>query len=108
MHWFIQDVSRLIDVCRQSIIFESILDLTNCLIAISDDEDVSVVRIKNRLDLSYNSALSAGYRDVCMNLRFSSELAQSLGLERHVCEVQLVLLPYAKLKVDQTVQKYCC
>ncbi len=69
------------------------------MISISDDDDVVVLRIKNRLDLAYDSALSAGYRDVCMNLRFSSELTQSLGLEWHVCEVQLVLLPYAKLKV---------
>ena len=39
-----------------------------------------------------------------MNLRFSSDFTQSLGLERPVCEVQLVLLPYAKLKV---LIQYC-
>ncbi len=95
-----QEVSKLIDICRQSIVFESISDLTKCLVSISDDDDVIILRVKNRLDLGYNAALSAGYRDVCLNLRFSSELTQSLGLQWHVCEVQLVLLPYAKLKVN--------
>jgi hypothetical protein len=95
----LKDVSKLIDICRQSIAFVSVLDLATCLTAISDDDDVSIVRIKNRLDPDYDSSLSAGYRDVCVNLRFSSDLTESLGLELHVCEVQLVLLPYAKLKV---------
>ncbi len=94
-----KDMSKLLDVCRQSIVFESVMDIATCLNAISDDEDVSIVRIKNRLDLDYDSSLSAGYRDVCVNLRFLSDITESLGLERHVCEVQLVLLPYAKLKV---------
>ena len=64
---------------------------------------MSVIRIKNRLDPAYNSALSAGYRDVCMNIRISNHLTEELGLNLHVCEVQLVLLPYAKLKVC-----FCC
>ena len=98
-------MSKLLDVCRQSIVFESVSDIATCLNAISDDDDVSIVRIKNRLDLDYDSSLSAGYRDVCVNLRFSSDLTESLGLERHVCEVQLVLLPYAKLKVF--LPKFC-
>ena len=95
-----QDVSKLIDICRQCIVFETVSDLMDCLVAIAGDDDTSIVRIKNRLDPAYDSALSAGYRDVCVNLRFSNELAESWGIERHVCEVQLVLLPYATLKVE--------
>ena len=94
-----QDVSKLVDICRQSIIFETVIDLATCLDNIANDDDTVLVRVKNRLDPAYDSSLSAGYRDVCVNLIFSNDLAKNLGLERHICEVQLVLLSYAKLKV---------
>ncbi len=42
------DVSRLLDVCRQSIIFDSIADLSRCVEAVSRDPDIKIVRIKNR------------------------------------------------------------
>ena len=40
-----QAVSLLLDLCRQSIIFEDIDDLCLCITAITDDSDVVVVQV---------------------------------------------------------------
>ena len=40
-----QDVSRLVDLCRQSIIFEKVEDLVECLRIISADSLVRVVQV---------------------------------------------------------------
>jgi len=41
----VQDVSLLLDLCRQSIIFEDIKDLCSCLVAIEKDADVVVIQV---------------------------------------------------------------
>ena len=87
------------DVCRQSIVFDELPDLVTCLACIARDTDVRVIRIKNRLSPDYNAAVSAGYRDVGLNLRILSREATALGVETHVCEVQLLLRDFAALKV---------
>ena len=87
------------DLCRQCIVFDNIHDLSVCLGAIREDEEAHVVRIKNRFDENYNSAYSAGYRDVALNLKVLNTAAVDLGVETHVCEVQLILRPFALLKV---------
>jgi hypothetical protein len=56
------DVSRLVDLCRQMIVFDQVEDLVDCLEVILRDEDVLVERIKNRMDVHYEVAASAGYR----------------------------------------------
>eukprot|EP00961_Rhodomonas_salina_P122683 1652474-Rhodomonas_salina.1 len=43
--------------------------LAACLRAVRADPHVKLVRIKNRLDRLYDAALSAGYRDIPMNIR---------------------------------------
>ena len=60
---------------------------------------VEVIRIKNRLDPAHNAARSAGYRDVALNLRVMCAAARRLGVDTHVCEVQLLLRIFADLKV---------
>jgi hypothetical protein len=60
------DVSRLVDLCRQMIVFEHIEDLVRCLEAITQDQHVVIERIKNRMDVKYDSAASAGYRYACV------------------------------------------
>jgi hypothetical protein len=94
-----QDNSRLVDICRQTIIFETLSGLTECLRIIGLDEEARVLRVKNRLDLKYNSNISAGYRDVALNLTLKSDAVIDNGLDTHVCEVQLILLPIYQLKV---------
>jgi hypothetical protein len=59
-----------------------------------------VVRAKNRLDAGGGAAAAAGgYRDVALNLRVATAAARSLGVDGHVCEVQLVLQSFHALKV---------
>jgi arabinogalactan endo-1,4-beta-galactosidase len=94
-----QDVSWLVDLCRQSIVFEDVDSLAGCLSAIIADREVQVVRVKNRMDLEYNEQQSAGYRDVALNIRIVNERAKQLGLSGHVGEVQLLLKSVAELKV---------
>jgi hypothetical protein len=79
------------------------LSLAECLRVIRLDQEASVVRIKNRLDPAYNSQLSAGYRDVALNMTLASDQTLAMGLEAHVCEVQLILLPTYQLKVSAHV-----
>jgi hypothetical protein len=66
---------------------------------IGQDTETRVVRVKNRLDPAFDTARSAGYRDVALNLKLTNEETLSMGLEEHVCEVQLILLPMYQLKV---------
>lgn len=89
----------LLDLCRQCITFESVEDIARCLHAISSDPEVQICRIKNRMDPNYNSAVSAGYRDVVLNIRVSNEQTAALGIDGHVCEVQLIHTLFAELKV---------
>jgi hypothetical protein len=94
----VQDPSRLLDVCRQTIVFDRLEDLVASLQVISTDEDVQILRVKNRMDPGYD-AQDSGYRDVAMNLRLGSTDAVCLGVDTHVCELQLLLLSTAMLKV---------
>ena len=55
-------MSRLLDVCRERIIFDRVQDLLKCLEVILRDEDVRIVRFKNRLDPAYNALSTVGYR----------------------------------------------
>ncbi len=89
----------LVDLCRQSIVFEQLSGIASCLRVIGEDPDVELLRVKNRLDPEYDSKSSAGYRDLGLNLRLLSAQTRELGVEAHVCEVQLLLRPFAQLKV---------
>jgi hypothetical protein len=51
------------------------------------------------MDPDYDGCASAGYRDVSLNLRVVGAAARRLGVEGHVCEVQLLLRRFAELKV---------
>jgi hypothetical protein len=96
---YAQDPSRLVDLCRQSIVFEDVASLASCLAVISADRDVDVARVKNRLDPAYDAAPTAGFRSLALNLRIVTADARRLGIEAHVAEVQLLLLEFAELKV---------
>jgi hypothetical protein len=94
-----QNVSLLLDICRQSIFFHSVTDIAACLRAISDDPDVVLARIKNRYDPESDASSSAGYRNLAVNLRLDTPETRALGVETHVCEVQLLHLRMAVIKV---------
>ena len=56
------DVSRLVDICRQTIAFERPGDVLACLEALCADRDLDIVRLKNRMDEDLDSRHSAGFR----------------------------------------------
>ena len=58
------------------------------------------------MSLDYDSARSAGYRDVNVLLRFVSQGAVKMGCETHICELQLVLCNIADLKHDEGHRRY--
>jgi len=99
------DVSQLLDVCRQCIVFENVRDLHNCLQGIWQDVDVDIVRIKNRLSPSYDSSKTAGYRDVAINIAITPPDMSGV-IDTHICEVQLVLKSTSELKSGEGHKRY--
>lgn len=99
-------VWKLLDICRQSMVFDSVGDLADCLQLILQDPAVLVVSVKNRLAIDYDDKETAGYRDVNINLCFQSEVAKQLGIDTHVCELQLLLRSFAELKTDSGHVRY--
>lgn len=43
------EVCRIMDICRETIVFEEVADITRCLLAVVKDKQVVVERIKNTL-----------------------------------------------------------
>uniref|UniRef100_A0A7S0EEM4 Uncharacterized protein n=1 Tax=Hanusia phi TaxID=3032 RepID=A0A7S0EEM4_9CRYP len=93
------DLSRVLDVLRECLVFERVEDLSRCLEEISQDDGVEVVRVKNRLSENFDANSTAGYRDVLVNLRVQ-------GFFWKVMEVQLVLKDFDKLKSKEGHQRY--
>ena len=83
-----QDASLVMDICRQSLIFDDPREVAACLRAVAADPAVAILRVKNRLSHAYDSRRSAGYRDVALNLRLDTPETRRLGLAHHVCEVR--------------------
>ena len=73
--------------------------LFGCLRAVCDDDEVRLARVYNRLRADYDASATAGYRDVLVNLRVETAETAGLCVAGHVCEVQLILLPFAEIKV---------
>ena len=92
------DVSRLSDVCRFSLYFDTFTDLTQALGIIVTDTDIKVERVKCRLSVNFDASDTAGYRDIMLNLKISNDYICALGCETHACEVQLVLRSFGELK----------
>merc|ERR1712137_281603 len=77
------DATRLCDLVRGSIVYQSLAGIRLGLEKIA--ERVDIVRLKNRFDPSYDADQTAGYRDV--SLLFQVIVGSSE--RRHICECQL-------------------
>jgi hypothetical protein len=93
------DVARLLDCCRQSLYFERPRDLLACLRAIAGDAEAQVVRVKNLLEPGRDALATGGYRNVALNLQLRTAETRRLGIDAHVCELQLVTVDFARIKV---------
>ena len=89
------------DLCRQSLVYVDAAGVAACLAAVRADPEARVLRVKNRLDPADDARGSAGYRDVALNVRLETAAAVALGVDGHVCELQLLLRPYADIKVTR-------
>mmetsp|Transcript_917 Transcript_917/g.2188 ORF Transcript_917/g.2188 Transcript_917/m.2188 type:complete len:218 (+) Transcript_917:559-1212(+) len=96
-----QDASLCTDICRESISFGSLPALIACLHDIREDPQLRVLSVKNRMLLDEDAeGASWGYRDVNLKLCISTPLTAELGLNWHVCELQLLLHDFARLKSE--------
>mmetsp|Transcript_5051 Transcript_5051/g.11825 ORF Transcript_5051/g.11825 Transcript_5051/m.11825 type:complete len:120 (+) Transcript_5051:44-403(+) len=101
-----KDVSKLTDICRNAMVFLEVDHLLLGLEAILSDPEIVLGRVKNRLAFDYDPALSAGYRDVALNLCIRSPYTMELGVAGHVCELQLILKDFAELKNAEGHKRY--
>ena len=56
------DVSRVLDYCRASVVFERMEDLVRFLESAGRDAELEIVRVKNRYDDAADAGLLAGFR----------------------------------------------
>ena len=99
-------VGMLQDLVRQSIVFQKAGELLRCLEEIINDKDVKVIGAKNRFRPDYDPLQSAGYRDVHLNLLLTTKLAERLGVDAHVFEIQLQLIAYSSCKISGGHRRY--
>ena len=96
------DWRQLCDLCRTSLVFETIPQLEACLRAIGADAELEVFTAgdgKMRLREGFDAQrLSGGYRDIQLCVRLNCEEARARGVHEHLCEVQLHLAPIIALK----------
>ena len=105
------NATRLGDLVRASLTFDTVGELKACLALILADGNVRVFRVKNRFASTYDAIkLSCGYRDIQLSVTFSeacfSPEEVAMDLQEHVCEVQLHLLPIYTLKNDEGHKRY--
>ena len=100
------DVTRLNDVVRQTIVFASLDDLCTCLKIISADSGSRNLRMKNRFAPSFNVATTGGYRDVALNVVIETQETLQLGVSGHICELQLMLQEFFMLKTEDGHKRY--
>ena len=57
---------------------------------------------------SHSLVLSILRRNVVINLRIDTEETRRLGVDAHVCELQLILRPFAELLVREIIKRLRC
>ena len=93
------NASRLTDLVRSSITFDTLQQLCDCLErGILADGSVAAPHCKNRFDPAYDGKESAGYRNFAIYFTISNEYTICRGLDKHVCELQLGITAIDRLK----------
>ncbi len=96
------DWRKLCDLTRTTIVFNSLKDLTNCFVFMSQDSEIELIYVgdeKFRFDIESESL--SGYRDIQLSCRLRSKAAVSRRLDNHIVEIQLNLTPIIELKSDE-------
>jgi hypothetical protein len=104
------DATRLRDLVRCSLVFDSAEQWDAAIDEILADPAVDILRVKNRFASTYDAKESCGYRDIQLNAVVTAsnfDAAEiALGLHEHVCEIQLHLKPMYELKNDEGHKRY--
>jgi len=100
------DVSKLCDLCRATIVHRTAADLLACMDWLMNDEDIHVLRTKNSMDPDSDPQHLSAFRQISVNLMISSEGTKRMGVSMHVAEIQLLLLPFAKIKTLDGHKRY--
>lgn len=100
------DPGWIIDLVRASISFETLDALLWCVQRLVDDPTVAILQVKNRFDPDYNSADSAGYRNLSISFVVVDAVTMGLKVEHHICELQLGLAAIDAFKNDTGHDKY--
>eukprot|EP00912_Choanoflagellata_sp_UC4_P001988 UC4_evm2s1277 len=103
---YANDASKLIDVVRSNVTFKSLREVVTCLESIRDDPTLIILQIKNRFHDDYDSKDSAGYRNICLSLALVNDVTMSLGVDIHVCELQLGLKAFDDYKKEDGHARY--
>mmetsp|Transcript_41797 Transcript_41797/g.65283 ORF Transcript_41797/g.65283 Transcript_41797/m.65283 type:complete len:224 (+) Transcript_41797:1-672(+) len=96
------DPSRLQDICRQTILFDSLVNLVRCLQTMMRDRDVDIVRIKNVC----KKESSVSYKHVTVKLRIIHDRSRALSLTGHVGEVHLTTKGFMAARLSTDHQSY--
>jgi len=113
-----RDVSRLLDVCRETIYFDTVDQLRRCLAAISENPRLEIVRLKSTMEAEQDTReggydggwlLASGMRFVGVYVRLRGvEGAKRLCVDSHVCELLLVLTDVGRIAhAPHTREAYC-
>ncbi|EKX43201.1 hypothetical protein GUITHDRAFT_110926 [Guillardia theta CCMP2712] len=100
------DVSRLRDICRQTLVFDDIASVCKCLDIIKNDVDTEIVRITDKMSGTDSFSDYFGRRDVTVNVRLRTKEAVLLGVQGHISEVRLTLMSMAALENTQSHMRY--
>ena len=73
-------------------VFTKVADLHRCLEDISSNPNVTIQRIRSSMGPSgFDSRIKMGYRFISLSIQISDALTRRLCVDKHVCEVILVL-----------------
>jgi ppGpp synthetase/RelA/SpoT-type nucleotidyltranferase len=79
---------HLADIVRTSIVCGEVAEIHAVMQAIVADDTVEIVRIKNRFAPHHDATLTAGYRDLALNLKLTPQPTQPAHAEA-IFEVQV-------------------
>ena len=106
------DATRLRDLVRCSLVFDTFAQMEAALDLILADSAIRILRVKNRFAEDYDAVTeSCGYRDIQLNAVLTQQVLTEageieLGLHEHVCEIQFHLRPIYELKNEAGHKRY--
>lgn len=88
---------NLVDIVRTSIVCGEVAEIHAVMQAIVADDTVEIVRIKNRFAPHHDARLTAGYRDLALNLKLTPRPAHPAHAEA-IFEVQIQIQDIYNIK----------